>query len=44
MTEVHVTVVCRGANAPADAIRLVNVALQAATSTEVRIEKKETPE
>lgn len=42
MTEITVVVVCRGANAPADAVRVTTVALGMAGVAEVRIEKKET--
>lgn len=39
--EIHVTVVCRGTNAPADAVRIVNVALAMQGVSAVEIEKKE---
>jgi hypothetical protein len=44
VTEIVVTVVCRGANAPADVVRITNTAINSATCAEVRIEKKETGE
>jgi hypothetical protein len=37
-----VTVVVRGTNAPADAVRLVNTALSMTGAKDIRIERKDT--
>jgi hypothetical protein len=42
MTELVVVVVCRGSNAPADAVRIVNTALAMTGVQEIRIERKDT--